>query len=388
MTAIKKNFKNLNILHYVSAFSLPSETFIYDLINNLEENGIENYVLTHNRHLEDERPFKKVKVTSENVSFSQKVYCKLFKQWQIRNEKDVLTYIKEIRPDIIHAHFGPNGIRIYNLIKKYDLNIPLVISFHGMDINVLPLKDKIYFNNLLKINQDNNITFISPSRFLKSKMVSLGFRSNIVNIIPNAYNSYFENVEKEKYWECGDVLKLLNIGRFEEVKGQKYLIKSFFNILKQHPNTTLTLIGYGCLEDELKKQCKDLGIADKVIFLKQVEHSKLPEIIISHDVYIQPSIIASDGAEENLSVSTIEAQACGLATVASNIGGLKEIVLDNITGKLIEEKNVVDLEKSIIDYIETPGILKEHSINAKVEAKKRFDKKIVTNQVNEIYENL
>ena len=52
------------------------------------------------------------------------------------------------------------------------------------------------------------------------------------------------------------------------------------------------------------------------------------------DIYIQPSVVASDGAE-NLSVATIEAQVSGLPCIASNIGGLKEIVIDDVTGKLV-----------------------------------------------------
>ena len=105
----------MKILHYISAFSLPSETFIYDLINNLEDNGSDNYILTHNRQLEDERPFSKVKVIYEKVSFLKKVYFKLVDNWGVRNKKDVLAYIDKLKPDVIHAHFGTNGVKIYYL---------------------------------------------------------------------------------------------------------------------------------------------------------------------------------------------------------------------------------------------------------------------------------
>lgn len=380
-----KRILNMKILHYISSFSLPSETFIYDLINNLEDKGIDNYILTHHRELEGERPFEKINITSENTSLIRKIYYKLFSKWKIRNEKYVIEYIHKVNPDIIHAHFGPNGVRIYNLIKKYNLNIPLVISFHGMDINVLPLIDKVYVDYLLQLNKDKNILFTSPSGFLKNKMILLGLDDNLTSVIPNAYNSYFENVKKEKYWQYGDTLKLLNIGRFEEVKGQKYLIEAFSNILKEYPDTTLTLVGYGSLEKELKNLCKSLNVVDKVIFLRQIEHSKLPKLIVAHDIYIQPSIVASDGSEESLGVSTIEAQVCGLPAIASKIGGLNEIVIDNITGKIVDQKDIENIKDEVMFYVNNSDIMKKHAINAIIKAENNFNKEVLINTLKNIY---
>ncbi len=378
----------LKVLHYVSAFSLPSETFIYDLINNLEENGIENYVLTHHRQLEDERPFSKVKVTSEKESFLKKMYFRLFDRWSIRNQKEVFNFIKEYKPDVIHAHFGPNGVKIFNLIQKYKLNIKLIVSFHGMDINVLPKQDYSYLEKLLSMNSANNTFFTSPSVFLKNKMLLLSLNNEKIKVIPNVYNERFKLFQKNNFWQHGDELKLLNIGRFEEVKGQKYLLEAFALSLKSYQKMRLTLVGYGSLESELKNLCKKLNIENKVTFLQKVEHSKLPDIIAGHDIYIQPSIVASDGAEENLSVATIEAQVCGLPAIVSSIGGLKEIVIDNSTGKLVEEKNIEILSDAIISYINNPKDINEHSANAREKAIERFDKKIIINEMRGYYEKI
>lgn len=378
----------MKILHYISDFSLPSETFIYDLINNLEENGIENHVLTHNRHLENERPFSKVKVTSEKVSFFKKVCHRLFDRWSIRNSKEVLEFLDEYQPDVIHAHFGPNGLKIYNLIQKYRLDVKLVVSFHGMDINVIPIQNTKYLKQLLKMNSVNNIYFTSPSNFLKNKMISLGLSSGKIKVIPNAYNDKFKLFQKNSFWKFGDELKLLNIGRFEEVKGQRYLLEAFALSLESYEKISLTLVGYGSLEEELRDLCNKLMIENKVTFLQKIEHSKLPNIIREHDLYIQSSIIASDGAEENLSVSTIEAQVCGLPAIVSNIGGLKEIVIDNDTGKLVEEKNVYMLSDAIIYYINNPTELKNQSFNARKKAIERFDKKSIINKTKGYYEEI
>ena len=130
----------MRVLHYIGVFSLHSETFIYDFIKNLEENGIENCVLTHNRYIKIERPFKKVRVVSEKVNFFKKIYYKIFHRYSIRNKIKVLEHIEKYNPDLIHAHFGPNGVMMYNLMQKYKLDVKLIVSFHGMDINVMPKK--------------------------------------------------------------------------------------------------------------------------------------------------------------------------------------------------------------------------------------------------------
>jgi len=373
----------MKILHYISNFLPQSETFIYDLIVNLENKSIDNHVIAHTRELEKERSFPKVQFLSDNTLIFKKIYYKLFKPYHIRNEKEVVQYIKKIKPKLIHAHFGNNGLRIYNLLKKYNLNIPLVVSFHGIDINVLPKKDERYLKSLIKMSHDKNVNFTSPSNFLKNKMSRLGIDDRKITIITNAYNDAFGKVEKKHFWQYGDELKLINIGRFEEVKGQKYLILAFKKVEKYYTNCKLTLIGYGSLMENLKELVSQLELDEKVVFLNRVEHVKLPEILCEQDIYIQPSIVASDGGEESLSVSTIEAQVVGLPSIVSNIGGLKEVVADKQSGYLVEDKNEDKIYKMVKLYIDNPYLLKEHSINGTLACKKRFNsEKIIAEWIN------
>ena len=387
----------MKLLHYIMNFSLVPETYIYDLINNLEYRGNDCYVLTHNRQLESERPFPKVNVVEEriffiktnylisNVPFFRRVYYKFFDRLRINNKKEVYTYLDKVKPDVIHAHFGTNGVRIFNLLNLSNVDIPLVVSFHGMDINVLPKQNKKYLDFLLEMNLSKNVKFTSPSKFLKDKMVNLGFDEDKISIIPNAYNDNFDTVKRDRFFKQGEELRLLSVGRFAEVKGHKYLIKAFRKVVDYYPNSRLSLIGNGKLKGDLIALVKELGLSSNIDFLGVIEHCKLPEIFSAHDVYIQPSIRASDGAEENLSVATIEAQVSGLPCIVSNIGGLKEIVINDKTGKLVEEQNIDDLYEAIKFYIEDFNSLKEHSINARENGIKRFNKKEILSTLEELY---
>jgi colanic acid/amylovoran biosynthesis glycosyltransferase len=262
-----------------------------------------------------------------------------------------------------------------------------VISFHGFDINVVPLKYREYHNKLLAINNYSNIICTTPSNFLKNKMIALGIDKNKIIVIPNSYNEIFQAKVQNFNWQYGDKLKLLSIGRFIEVKGQKYLLEAFAKLLKYYPNAELTLIGYGELENELKNKNKTLKIEDNV-HMMQVEHSKLPKIVSEHHIYIQSSIKASDGAEENLSVATIEAQAMGLPAIVSNIGGLIEIIEHNNNGKIVSEKDSDAIFKALKEYVDFPEQIKKHSINAINIVEEKFNKDKLLNKITHIYKEL
>ncbi len=373
----------MKTLHYILNFLPQSETFIYDLIKSLDSNNIDCCVVAHTKDQIESRAFPKVRYFPENASIFKKLYFKLFKPYHIKNDAQIVHYIYEEIPQLIHAHFGPNGLRIYNLLEKYNLNIPLIVSFHGYDINVLPKENHKYLQSIIDMSQSTHVRFTSPSNFLKNKMIKLGIDSEKIHILPNAYNSIFETIEKKEYWQYGDTLKLINIGRFEEVKGQKYLIRALKKVVAYYPKCSLTLIGYGSLQKELQTLSEKLGLKKNIVFLEKVEHNKLPSILAQHDIYIQPSVIAKDGAEESLSVSTIEAQTTGLPAIVSDIGGLPEVVTDKETGFVVKEKNEDQIYEMIKFYIDNPEVIQTHSKNAISASKKKFNQqKILADWIN------
>ena len=257
-----------------------------------------------------------------------------------------------------------------------------------MDINVLPMKNSKYLDLLMAMNRSDKVHFTSPSNFLKQKMIALGFHPKKISIIYNAYNKNFDCVKTKKTWAFGDQLRLLNIGRFEEVKGQRYLLEAIAIVSKEYANIKLSLVGYGSLYDELNHLTDKLGIRDKVFFVHQAAHSQIPVLMSESDIYIQPSVVASDGAEENLSVATIEAQVSGLPCIASNIGGLKEIVIDDVTGKLVAYSSPQAISSAILSYIGNPDLLRSHSYSCYHYSRSKFSRSKITSHLLRIYEKV
>jgi glycosyltransferase involved in cell wall biosynthesis len=350
----------MKVLHYISDFSLPSETFIYDLIINLNQHErINNFVLTQRTHLETERPFENKIVLNEN--FPSRVYHKIrdFQGYTMVNPVMVQKAITDIDPDIIHSHFGPNGIRMNDILKKYNLNIPHLVSFHGTDINSLPDVKRNYLKNVHELCKQENTYFTAPSQFLRNKMINRGIPEEKITVVKNSFNTSFLSAEKQKEFRYGDTLKLINVGRLESVKGQKYLIEAFSKLKGIYPNIHLTIIGKGKLESELKKVAKKYAVENEIDFLGNVSHQNIPNLLVQHDIYIQPSIITNKNVEENSPISVLEALAVGMPVIASDIGGLKEIIKIEKNGFLVSPKSVDDIVYRLKIFIENPKLIKE-----------------------------
>ena len=121
------------------------------------------------------------------------------------------------------------------------------------------------------------------------------------------------------------------------------------------PDWELWIAGDGVDENSLKEQSKRLNLENKVKFLGKVPHNKVPETLQKMDVFVVPSIWEC----ESFGVAAVEAAACGLPVIASNIGGLPEVVIHNETGFLVAPKKAVEIADKILFLYQNLKIRKE-----------------------------
>ncbi|MFP4514863.1 MAG: glycosyltransferase [Parcubacteria group bacterium] len=386
----------MKILHYIKSFSKPSETFVYDQIINLENEGIDNYILTQNRELKKERPFNEDKVCifkERNRYLLEKLLHKIFywKKYHLRKEKDAKKIIEKIKPDIIHAHFGYNGIFIKKLLKKYKLNIPLVIAFHGTDITSRPALDFAYRQEIKKLKTYRNSIYTAHSFFLKNKMIQYKIPKNKIEIINNTFNKNFLGTRKKNIFKKSDEFKIINIGRFVNVKGQKYLIKAFSKLLKNdYQNASLTFVGDGETKKEIEKLASDLRVRDKINFLGVIDHNKIPKILKQQSVYIQPSIKdMKTFQEESFGVSILEAIIIGLPVIVTNTGGMPETVIeDNQQFSFIVPEKDSEAIYKILKYMVSNKYKFKDNSDYSQKIIKKFSPEKNTNSIINIYKKL
>jgi glycosyltransferase involved in cell wall biosynthesis len=121
------------------------------------------------------------------------------------------------------------------------------------------------------------------------------------------------------------------ITHLEEHKGLKYLLEAASLLLQQRNDVNFLIIGDGSLKEELKKLCIDLNLEKKIIFVGEL--SEILEILSSIDIFVLPSL------REGLGLAILEAMACGKPVIATNAGGIPEIVKDGVSGILVPPKN-------------------------------------------------
>ena len=179
---------------------------------------------------------------------------------------------------------------------------------------------------------------------------------------------------------------LLAVGRFAEKKGFKYLIDAMPAILNEFPKTKLVLVGYGPQEADLKSQTKILGLEECILFVGGKSRLELSRYYATADIFIGPSIIAQGGDTEGQPAAFIEAMASKTAIIASDVGGIKDIIEDGKTGLLVPQKDSGQITKAIITLCKNATLKQDLEENGKQHILEKFRWKAVAQQYMGIYE--
>jgi len=188
----------------------------------------------------------------------------------------------------------------------------------------------------------------------------------IINPIPNFVKHISDDKELKKFrkkFTDDDSKIILFVGRLVERKGVEYLIKSLPEIktLKFH----LMIAGDGWLYDDLKKLTNSLCLQDKVTFFGAPSHEELGKLHDISDVFVCPSIIDSKGETEGLGVVIPEAMESGLPVIATSVGGIVDILKNEVNGLLVEQKNPKAIAKAIERIFSDEDLKKKMIENSK-----------------------
>jgi glycosyltransferase involved in cell wall biosynthesis len=140
---------------------------------------------------------------------------------------------------------------------------------------------------------------------------------------------------------------LLAAGRFVKTKGFDDLLTACSLLRKQNLDFTLTLAGDGSLARQLKRQAQRLGLTDLVRFPGFLKHNELSRYMLESDLLVMPSVIAPSGGRDGIPNVIMEAYAHGLPVVATDVAGIKEVVVTGETGHLVEQRNPQGLAAAI-----------------------------------------
>lgn len=231
--------------------------------------------------------------------------------------------IKAYKPDVIHTH---RYVLPYVFVASMGMRIKRVHTVHSI-AQKEQTKAGIIINKVLF--QHFDVVPVALSEEIQKTIQEVyGLQLNKIPVVFNGID-LSQCAVKESYTR-NLTFTILHIGRFMTVKNHDLLLRSFARFMKQHPEARLQLLGDGELKEESIQLAKNLGIADVVEFAG-VQSNVYPWLH-NADVFILPSIY------EGMPMTLIEAMGTGLPIIASNVGGIPDMLRDKRDALLIEPK--------------------------------------------------
>jgi len=167
------------------------------------------------------------------------------------------------------------------------------------------------------------------------------------------------------------------VARLSDVKGHTYLIEAMRNVIKEFPDTQLLIVGDGREKDNLLRKVMESKITENVKFIASVDDTT--QILPIMDLFVMPSL------QEGLGLAVMEAQAAGLPVVASNIGGLSNLIQDGITGLLVPPKDIYTLSAAITELLRNMNKAEMFGANGRKFIEQNFSLDIMIEKTEEVY---
>ena len=403
MSRTNKNIKVLTMNAYFSPFR-GGETIAYATYKMLKNNGIQSFYMANKRKPYFEKDYEYIRYFTKDITSTKeylKAPWKYYTNFSAKN--DVKRIIDKIQPDLIHVHNIITGFS--PIVLQCCKDIPTVMTVHDSGIicpaSTLMYKNK-HFCNDLKCKQGQILNclfnkcdngklepsirktirsyfilknlkyinkFITPSYALKDLLIKadIGIKNEnisvINNFLPDEKMTITPNYTNKNYF--------LYIGSLSKEKGVNYLLEA----IKELPlNIEFHIAGGGKEEISLKqfveknnlKNVKFLG------FLNQEQaHNEYQDCIAT----ILPCYWF-----ENFPTTIMESFINGKPVIASNIGGISEMIENNQNGLLFEPTNIEQLKKGILTYWENQNLVVEHGRKGYLKALNNYTEQIFYNQ--------
>lgn len=279
---------------------------------------------------------------------------------------DLFRMIRIGNIHLIHCH-GYGSDNFGRVLGKL-LRIPTIVHAHDDNSNY-PLHQKLadfflipFTNKAIAVSETVKESCILKRRINRNNLSVLHNGIQLENFITLERDL----IQKEKMrLNIKPGSKIIGtVARLRKEKGIKYLIQSVPKILNLFPDTVFFIAGDGPLRSELENLTKDLGIESRIIFAGFC--NDIPAVLSIIDIFVAPSLT------EGSPLGILEAMAMGKPIVASNVGGVKEILKDNETGLLVPPKNPEALAEKII-YLLKNGNESKSLVQKASEEIKRYD---------------
>ncbi|GLH64253.1 glycosyltransferase [Parageobacillus sp. G301] len=300
-----------------------------------QEQGIDVKVVTFKDHYSPENA-KEV----ETIVLPKWLPGKLSYISTVSTLKKVLS---SFQPDILHSHY----VSSYGFVGAIAGYHPFYVSVWGRDIYQFP-KQNTLNRKIVEYTLKKADVICSTSHVMAQETKK--YTNKAVEVTP-----FGVDITKFKPLPKAEEKREVTIGTVKALS-DKYgiadLIKAFAKIRNDYPNTNLLIVGDGPQRKEYELLAEQLGVRDVTTFTGRVPNTDVPKYINKMDIFAVPSTEDS----ESFGVAAVEAMACGVPVVVSNVGGLPEVVKDGITGLVVPKESPEKLAEAFETLLRDPSL--------------------------------
>ncbi|MDH5642967.1 MAG: N-acetyl-alpha-D-glucosaminyl L-malate synthase BshA [Gemmatimonadota bacterium] len=263
--------------------------------------------------------------------------------------------------DVLHVHYAvPHataGFLAREMLRE-DHRMPLATTLHGTDITLVGQEQSFFTVTKFAIEQSDAVTAVS--RYLQEETFQkFGCERSKIEVIPNFIDRTVyvpsDDCKARKALARPDEKIILHTSNFRPLKQVPALVRVFAKIEKEVPSV-LVLVGDGPDRTEAEKTVQELGLDDKVRFLGKL--NTVVDVLQAGDLFMLPS------SSEAFGLGALEAMSCGLPVVASNVGGVPEVVEDGVSGFLHPPDDLDGMAHSAIELLKDDALYEKVSRGA------------------------
>ena len=288
--------------------------------------------------------------------------------------------IKKNNIKLVHSFFIQSDLIAYCAKKLFNTNIKLVSAQVGKLINCAPLKKQAYLSINKFIRDKFDLNIVISNGLLNELISEKQIRSFNSKVIHSGIETVNENSRNHPLQT--ENLNISVISRLSQEKGIIYYIKAISEISKLNKFSKLKFNIYGDGTDKayLEKITFDLNLSATITFHNRVKD--IDNILMQTDILVCPSLT------EGLPILILEALSYKVCVVATDVGGVKELIINNETGILVKSKNVVELSDAIIKLLENPKLITILGENGRKFVIKHFSIKDKIEELENTYINI
>ena len=379
--------ENKNILIISPGKVRLTETFIRAHIDNLK--GSIHYLYTNGTDYFDANDvpiseiirFKTPQPTRLTSLLPYFLYFRLMRSFRISYSHEIYfeKYMSKNKIDLVFAEYGTSGSIVTEVCEK--LQIPLMVHFHGFDAYKFDTL-KQYKNGYIKMfNYAKTVVVVSND--MKKQVIKLGCPRHKVALNPYGPNEEYLNIKVD--YSSHHVVA---IGRHAYKKAPYLTILAFKKALEKCPKLKFIMIGDGELMEISERIIRSLDMEKQVFLAGALDKKAIIPLLNKSFLFVQHSLVASSGDSEGTPVAILEAMASGLPIVSTRHAGIKDAVVEEETGILVDEGDIDGMSEAIVKIYKNRELAKQMGLAGRNRILKEYTLEKHLNNLNKLIDDI